>query len=155
MNLSPELKQKLDALKQVYPIGRSALMPALYAVQKEFGYVPLELEAELGAYLGIPKEVVHETSTFYFMFNNQPVGRHLIYLCGNISCWLRGYEPLHEHLEKKLGIREGQTTPDGKFTLAVVECLGLCDLAPVMQVDGVSYGHLTPEKVDQILEGLD
>ena len=155
MNLTPGLKQTLDNLKQAHPLGRSVLMPALYAVQKEFGHVPPEIEAELAAYLGIPKEVVHETSTFYFMFNNRPVGRHHIYLCGNLSCWLQGFDPLNAHIERKLGIGEGQTTPDGKFTLAVVECLGLCDLAPVMQIDGVTYGHLTPETVDQILDGLE
>jgi NADH-quinone oxidoreductase subunit E len=155
MNLSPELKTALDRLKQAYPLGRSVLMPALYAVQKEFGHIPLELEPELAAHLGIPREVVHETSTFYFMFNNQPVGRHHIYLCGNLSCWLRGFEPLNQHLEKKLGIREGQTTADGKFTLSVVECLGLCDQAPVMLINGVPHGHLTPEKVDQILDSLE
>ena len=155
MNLSPELKSALDNLKQAYPLGRSVLLPALYAVQKEFGHIPPELEPAVADHLGIPVEVVHETSTFYFMFNNRPVGRHHIYLCGNLSCWLRGFEPLNELLEKKLGIRDGQTTPDGKFTLSVVECLGLCDQAPVMQINGVSYGHLTPETVDQILDNLE
>ncbi len=154
MELSEQLKQTLDALKRQFPHGLSVLMPALHAVQAEHGHIPPELEEPLGAYLGIPAEIVHEVSTFYFMFNNRPVGRHHIYICGNLSCWLRGAETLRDHLAARLGIQPGETTPDGRFTLSVVECLGMCDHAPVMLLDGEFHPDLTVERIDHILGGL-
>jgi NADH-quinone oxidoreductase subunit E len=154
MELSEQLKQTLDALKQRFPRGLSVLMPALHAVQAAHGHIPPGLEQPLGRHLGIPEEIVREVSTFYFMFNNRPVGRHHIYICGNISCWLRGYETLRDHLVRRLGVQPGETTPDGRITLSVVECLGMCDHAPVMLLDGEFHPDLTAEKIDQILEGL-
>ncbi len=109
MELSEQLKQTLDALKRQFPHGLSVLMPALHAVQAEHGHIPPELEEPLGAYLGIA-EIVHEVSTFYFMFN-RPVGHHHDPICGNLSCWLRGAETLRDHLAARLGIQPGETTP--------------------------------------------
>ena len=152
MELSETLRIKLTQIRQSYPLGQSALMPALHAVQEEFGHIPADIEPVLGEFFQIAPERVHEATTFYTMFQREPIGKTQICLCGNLSCWLRGYEPLREHLEKKLGISMGQTTPDGKYTLTLVECLGMCDHAPVVQVNGVFHGEMTPQALDQVLE---
>jgi len=155
MELSDDLKNKLDALKNRFPGGRSVLLPALYEVQAAFGHIPLEMERAVADHFDIPAEVVHETVTFYFMFRDRPSGQHQIYLCGNLSCWLRGYDAIREHLERKLGIKTGETTADGRFSLHRVECLGVCDHAPAMQIDGRFYHDLTPERIDAIIDGMD
>lgn len=151
---SEELKARIAGVQRRFPDAQSALLPALHAVQDELGHVPLSCERRVAELLGVPAERVHEAVTFYSLFHDRPVGRHLVDVCGNISCWLRGFETVKEFLERKLGVGDMETTPDGRFTLRVVECLGMCDHAPVMQVDGVFHGDLTPEKVEAILDGL-
>jgi NADH-quinone oxidoreductase E subunit len=155
MELSATLKTRLDEIKRKFPFAFSSVLPAIHAVQEEFGYVPQEIEPAVARYLNIPQERIREVSTFYFMFNNRTVGKYHIYLCSNVSCWLREYEGILTCLEKKLGITAGETTSDGKFTISLVECLGMCDEAPVMQINGTFYGNLTPEKIDEILDNLD
>lgn len=155
MELSSTLKEKFAAIKLAFPEGKSALIPALHALQDELGSIPLEMEIATADYFQIPVENVHEATTFYTMIQRSPVGKNLICVCGNLSCWLRGYEQIRQHLEQKLGIRMGQTTPDGKFTLNLVECLGMCDHAPVIQVNGAFHSGMTPEKIDQFLATLE
>lgn len=155
MDLSDALKIRLDDLKRRFPDGQSVLLPALYEVQAAFGHIPLEAEGALARHFGLPAEMVHEAVRFYTMFRDQPAGKHQIYLCGNLSCWLRGFESLRDHLERRLGVRPGETTPDGRFSLHQVECLGVCDHAPAMQIDGKFYLDLTPERIDEIIAGLD
>jgi NADH-quinone oxidoreductase subunit E len=107
-------------------------------------------------YLRIPAMDVYEVASFYSMFELQPVGRHTIAVCSNISCMLRGADELIEHLQNRLGIRLGESTPDGKFYLKrEEECLAACCGAPMMQVDHVYYENLTPERVDEILDSLE
>ena len=155
MELTDTLKVRFDEIKKKFPTGLSSVLPAIHAVQEEFGHVPQNIEPLIAEHLGIPKERIREVTTFYFMFNNKPVGKYHIYVCGNISCWLRGYENILEHLEKRLNIKAGETTMDGKFTLSAVECLGMCDHAPVIQINGEFYGDLTAEKLDSVLDNLD
>ncbi len=153
--MSENLRKKIEEIKEKFPTGKSPILPLLHAFQDEFGYISLEIEEEIARIVNVSPVYVREVSTFYSMFNNNPVGKYHIQVCGNISCWLRGYEDIVEYIKKKLGIDLGQTTPDGKFTLSRVECLGMCDHAPVMQINGEFYGDLTFEKIDEILDSLE
>ena len=140
-----------------YPQGqqRSAVMACLSIVQQEQGWVSQESEAEIAAYLDMPEIAVHEVTTFYNMYNQQPVGKFKVAVCTNLPCLLRnGYEAL-QHLEKKLGIKVGETTADGMFTLQQCECLGACADAPVMLVnDRNMCSFMDGEKLDQLVDGL-
>ncbi len=155
VEISVNLRKKIDEIKKKFPTGKSPILPLLHAFQDEFGYISVEIEEEIAKIVGVSPVYVREVSTFYSMFNNKPVGKYHIQVCGNISCWLRGYDEIVEYIKKKLGIEIGETTPDGKFTLSRVECLGMCDQAPVMQINGDFYGNLTPEKIDEILDNLE
>ena len=110
----------------------------------------------MAEYLKLPTIAVYEVATFYSMFELKPVGRHSISVCNNISCMLRGGDEILAHIEKKLGIKVGESTPDGKFYLKrEEECLAACAAAPMLQIDHVYYENLTPEKVDRILDSLE
>ncbi len=140
-----------------YPQGqqRSAVMACLSIVQQEQGWVSQESEAEIAAYLDMPEIAVHEVTTFYNMYNQQPVGKFKVAVCTNPPCLLRnGYEAL-QHLEKKLGIKVGETTADGMFTLQQCECLGACADAPVMLVnDRNMCSFMDDQKLDELVDGL-
>ena len=140
-----------------YPQGqqRSAVMACLSIVQQEQGWVSQESEAEIAAYLDMPEIAVHEVTTFYNMYNQQPVGKFKVAVCTNLPCLLRnGYEAL-QHLEKKLGIKVGETTADGMFTLQQCECLGACADAPVMLVnDRNMCSFMDDQKLDEFVDGL-
>ena len=140
-----------------YPQGqqRSAVMACLSIVQQEQGWVSQESEAEIAAYLDMPEIAVHEVTTFYNMYNQQPVGKFKVAVCTNLPCLLRnGYEAL-QHLEKKLGIKVGETTADGLFTLQQCECLGACADAPVMLVnDRNMCSFMDDQKLDELVDGL-
>ena len=140
-----------------YPQGqqRSAVMACLSIVQQEQGWVSQESEAEIAAYLDMPEIAVHEVTTFYNMYNQQPVGKFKVAVCTNLPCLLRnGYEAL-QHLEKKLGIKVGETTADGMFTLQQCECLGACADAPVMLVnDRNMCSFMDDQKLDKLVDGL-
>ena len=140
-----------------YPQGqqRSAVMACLSIVQQEQGWVSQESEAEIAAYLDMPEIAVHEVTTFYNMYNQQPVGKFKVAVCINLPCLLRnGYEAL-QHLEKKLGIKVGETTADGMFTLQQCECLGACADAPVMLVnDRNMCSFMDDQKLDELVDGL-
>ena len=140
-----------------YPQGqqRSAVMACLSIVQQEQGWVSQESEAEIAAYLDMPEIAVHEVTTFYNMYNQQPVGKFKVAVCTNLPCLLRnGYEAL-QHLEKKLGIKVGETTADGMFTLQQCECLAACADAPVMLVnDRNMCSFMDDQKLDELVDGL-
>ena len=140
-----------------YPQGqqRSAVMACLSIVQQEQGWVSQESEAEIAAYLDMPEIAVHEVTTFYNMYNQQPVGKFKVAVCTNLPCLLRnGYEAL-QHLEKKLGIKVGETTADGMFTLQQCECLGACADAPAMLVnDRNMCSFMDDQKLDELVDGL-
>ncbi|KTC81205.1 NADH dehydrogenase I subunit E [Legionella cherrii] len=131
---------------------QSAVMSALRIVQEEHGHLSTELMDAVADYLDMPAIAVYEVASFYTMYELKQVGRHSINVCTNISCMLRDSASVVEHLEKKLGIKLGQTTDDGRFTLRSVECLGACVNAPMMQVDKDYHENLTPESIDKVLE---
>jgi NADH-quinone oxidoreductase subunit E len=156
--LNDHLREEIDDWLRRYPEDQrqSAVLGALRAVQHEHGYLSTEMMDAVAAYIGMPEIAVYEVASFYSMFELKPVGRHTIAVCTNISCMLRGSEGIVEHIEKKLGIRIGESTPDGKFYLKrEEECLAACCGAPMMQVDHVYHEHLTPERVDEILDSLE
>ena len=157
--LSEHARHEIDHWLTKFPPDqkRSAVLAALREVQHEnHGYLTVELMDAVAQYLGLEPIDVYEVATFYSMFETKPVGRHSIAVCTNISCMLRGADEIVSHVEKKLGVRLGESTPDGKFYLKPEEeCLAGCCGAPMMQVDHVYHEHLTPARVDQILDALD
>jgi len=140
-----------------YPEGKhkSALLPLLHLAQAEFdGWLSVETMDYVASLLNIKPIEVYEVASFYSMFNLKPVGKCLIEVCRTSSCWLRGSDEIINHLERKLGIKLGQTSADGMFTLRGVECLGSCGTAPMMMSGAQFYEELTIEKVDQIVDKL-
>ena len=157
--LSSHARAEIDHWVARYPIEQkqSAVLAALREVQHENGgYLTTELMDAVADYLDMPPIAVYEVASFYLMYELKPVGRHSVSVCTNISCMLRGGDAVLAHIERKLGIKLGESTPDGKFYLKrEEECLAACCGAPMMQVDHVYYEHLTPEKVDQVLDSLE
>ena len=157
--LSAHAREEIDRWVARFPQGRqrSAVISALRIVQHENdGFLTRELMDGVAAYLGLEPVQVYEVATFYSMFETDEVGRHHVSVCTNVSCMLRGAEDLLSHVESRLGIRVGESTPDGRiFLKKEEECLAACCGAPMMMVDHVYHEDLTPEKVDEILEGLD
>jgi NADH-quinone oxidoreductase subunit E len=152
--ISDETKRRCDELVGRYPERRSALIPILHAVQAEVGYLSPQAIQWVAGYLGLSPADVMSVASFYDMLALEPVGRHMIYVCQNLSCSLLGAEKLIRHLEDRLGIRMGETTPDGLITLKRMECLASCGTAPAIQVDGIYYERMTPQKLDELLEKL-
>ena len=132
--------------------SRSALIPLLMLVQRERGWIDNPGVNFLAKFLNLEVTDVWETATFYSMFNLRPVGRHHIQICKTLSCKIMGEPDITEHICSKLGIHPGETTEDGKFTVTMVECLGSCGTAPMMQIGFDYHEDLTVEKVDQILD---
>ena len=153
------LREEIDRWVSKFPEGRqrSAVIGALQAAQHENqGYLSAEIMNAVADYLGLPAIQVYEVATFYSMFETEPVGRHCVSVCTNISCMLRGSDEIVSHLEERLGIKLGESTEDGKFYLKKEEeCLAACCGAPMMMVDHVYHENLTSIKVDEILEQLD
>jgi NADH-quinone oxidoreductase subunit E len=147
-------EKKIEELLTHYPVKRSAILPALFIAQEEHGYVTDEDVTYLARRLDMRVNEVEEVVTFYTMFSRRPVGKYKLQVCRTISCLLNGAEQVTEHIGSQLGIKVGQTTPDGKFTLQEVECLGYCDLAPCLQVNFDYHERVTPERVDEIIAGL-
>lgn len=150
------LRERFDALRRQYPpdMSPSLVLPLLHCVQEEKGYLTEGDALSVAEYLGVPAVQVVEVMRWYSMFRQAPRGRHVIKMCRNISCALRGAEDLIEHLRARLGIEVGETTPDGRFTLETVECLASCGTAPAMQVNDTYHERLDRTRLDAILEGL-
>lgn len=155
--LSPESIAKIDRELVKYPADqrRSAVMSALRIVQDERGWLTKESISEVAEYLGIPEIAALEVATFYNMYDLEPVGKYKLTVCTNISCMLRDADGVVEHLEHRLGIHCGETTPDGKFTLREGECMGCCGGAPLLHINNSDMREfLTNEKLDAMLEEL-
>lgn len=157
--LSEDVRSEIDRWTARFPDDRkrSAVIAALHAVQHENdGYLTAELMNSVAEYLGLPTIQVYEIATFYSMFQTKPVGRHDVAICTNIACMLRGADEIVAHAEKKLGIKVGESTADGRiFLKQEEECLAACCGAPMMMVDHKYHENLTTDKVDEILDGLD
>jgi NADH-quinone oxidoreductase subunit E len=156
--LNEHTRAEIDHWVAKFPPGRqrSATIAALRAAQEQnHGYLTPELMNAVAEYLHLPPIQVYEVASFYSMFELHPCGRHHVSICTNISCMLRGAEDLVAHAERRLGIRLGQSTPDGRILLKKEEeCLAACTGAPMLMVDHVFHEHLTPEKLDRVLDEL-
>jgi NADH-quinone oxidoreductase subunit E len=157
--LTPEVLAQFDALRTQYPpeMKSSLVLPLLHCLQTAKGpggYLGEADAATIAAYIGIPTMQVMEALTWYTMFHKQPTGRHVVKVCRNIACALRGAEQLLGHVQTTLGIKAGETTADGKYTLLAVECLASCGTAPAMQVNDTYYENLDAAQADAILRSL-
>ena len=157
--LSPHVREEIDRWVDKFPSGRqrSAVIAALHAAQHENkGYLTREIMDAVAQYLDLPPVQVYEVATFYSMFETKPVGRHSVSVCTNLSCMLCGGEAILKLIENKLGIKVGESTEDGRIYLKKEEeCLAACTGAPMMMVDHRYYENLTPDRVDEILDGLE
>ena len=153
MTLSPSTRTEILRHKERYPRARSAVLPSLWALQHEAGHVTVEGMREVADLLGLAPSEVQAVSTFYSMYFQKPPGRHSLLVCVNVACALRGADETAAYIERKLGCPPGSTSADGAFTWdATIECLGGCGYAPMMQIDHHFHEHLTPDRIDSILE---
>lgn len=150
--LSEEERQEIEEELSHYDYKRAACIEALKIVQRHRGWVSDESLHDLAPILDMSPDELDNVATFYNLIYRQPVGEHVILLCDSVSCWLMGYDQILARLKERLGVGLGETTPDDKFTLLPMVCLGTCDHAPAMMIDEELYRDLDPEKVDQILE---
>jgi len=153
--LSPALRARIEAEMRRYPQPRGALLPALHLAQAEHGHVSRELASALAELFGLRPVEVLEVVSFYNLFYDRPQGRHHVYVCTNLPCSLRGARSLLRGLEAHLGVRAGQTTPDGRITLGHEECLGACAYAPMMRIDETYHENLDLEEAKRILDELE
>jgi NADH-quinone oxidoreductase subunit E len=154
MILTAESVARIKEKAARYPTRKSAILPAITVAYRQVGHLNPDLYREISQIIGVPHVEIAEAASFYTMFPKEPVGKYLIQVCHNISCSLLGADSLIKYLEERLGIRKGETTADGLFTLVSVECLGSCATAPMMQINQDYYENLTREKVDRIIEEL-
>ena len=152
---SPEVEAEIDRHLAKYPSKRSAILPLMFIVQRERGYLDPPGVAYLANRLSLRITDIWEVATFYSMLQTKPTGRYHIQVCKTLSCKIMGEGKITEHVSKKLGIKPGETTPDGKFSLSLVECLGSCGTAPMFQINFDYHEKLTTDKVDQILDALE
>lgn len=152
--LSAQARQAIEAMKATYETSQSAVIPALHAAQDDQGWLSEETQREVAEILGLTEQTVRGVVTFYTMFYQRPVGRHVLQVCRNLSCCVKGGHRLQKQIEEKLGIQEGETTTDGRFTLFSVECLGSCGSAPVLMVNDAYHENLTAQDVDRLLTEL-
>src|SRR5947209_17385551 len=153
--ISEQAKQRMRDIAARYPVARSAVMPALYIAQQEEGYITQDGLQAVAEAIGLTVDDVESVSTFYTMYYQQQPGKKVIKVCTSISCYLRNCDTLVEHLEKRLGIKRGETTPDGNYTLMTVECLASCTTAPVLQVNDEFVENVTLEQADALIDELD
>lgn len=156
--LTSQTRAEIDHWLKKFPADKkqSAVLAALTIVQKQNGgFLTTPLMNAVAAYLGMPNIAVYEVATFYSMYELKPVGKHKISVCTNVSCQLCGCEAIVDYFEQKLGIKLGETTADGKFTLKSVECLAACQGAPMCQIGDDYHENLTPQKIDALLAGLE
>jgi NADH-quinone oxidoreductase subunit E len=152
--LTPERDRELAEILTRYPTKMAACIPALHLCQDQHGWVSDEVVAFVANRLDLPLAHVKGVVTFYTLFNQQPVGKHQVWVCRTLPCALRGAGEVLEHCEKRLGIKPGETTSDGTITLRTAECLASCGTAPMMQVDKTYHENLTLPQVDAILDRL-
>jgi len=150
--LMAEERQEIEAELAHYPTKQSVCIDAMQIIQRHRGWVSDESLKDLAEFLGMSVEDLDGVATFYNLIFRKPVGRHVVMVCDSVSCWIMGYERVRDQMSKRLGIKMGETTSDGRFTLLPIVCLGTCDHAPAMMVDGDLHRDLDPQKLDGILE---
>lgn len=153
-SFSPEREVRIRTLLGRYPEKRAACLPILFLAQEELGYIGMEAEELVARTLDLPLAEVHGVATFYSMFRRRPLGKFHIQVCTNVSCQLCGSREVLQHVERRLGISVGGTTPDGLFSLSEVECLAHCGTAPALQVNDEVCELASPDRVDELLEQL-
>ncbi|MCK4579099.1 MAG: NADH-quinone oxidoreductase subunit NuoE [Candidatus Marinimicrobia bacterium] len=153
-SFTTDRKKRFKALLQSYPDKRSVALPALHLAQEQEGYLTRETIEALAHMLELAPADLMDTVSFYTMFRTRPTGKYLLQTCSTLACSLNGADQLTDHLQEKLHIKVGETTPDGKFTLLKVECLGSCGTAPVLRINDDYHEKLTLGKVDRILAKL-
>lgn len=153
--IGEETQARLREIVARYPSARSAMLPCLHLVQEEQGYITPEGILAVAAAIGVKPDEVESVVTFYSMYTQEPKGRYLIKVCTSISCYLRGCDDVLAHLEERLGIRKGETTSDGRYTLEAVECLAACGMAPVLQVNGRFVENVTDSDASALIGYLD
>lgn len=149
--LSEAERSEIEAAMAHYPERRAASIEALKVVQRHRGFVSDEALADIAALLGISVDELDGVATFYNLIFRKPVGDHVIFVCDSVSCWLLGYEALRDALSGRLDIGFAETTPDGRFTLLPIVCLGACEGAPALMVDSDLYQNVDPKRLDEIL----
>jgi NADH-quinone oxidoreductase E subunit len=154
VEFSPAAKAKFDEILTRYPIKRAAIMPTLWLAQEEFGWLSNEVLEYVAGLLGLSPAFTASVASFYTMYYKRPVGKHHVQVCTNLSCALVGSDRIVDCLRTRLGIEVGQTTPDGRFTLSVVECLASCGTAPMMQINDDYCENLNPERTLEIVDRL-
>ncbi|MCB0420885.1 MAG: NADH-quinone oxidoreductase subunit NuoE [Bdellovibrionales bacterium] len=155
MEFSSQLKEFIKKELVRYEVKRSAIIPCLFAVQKEQGWVSPEAITVLSKEMELPETWITEVTSFYTMFNRKPVGKYHVQVCCNISCSMAGGRELAAHLEKNLSAKAGEVSPDGRYTVSRVECLGACGTAPMMQVNDEYYENLTLESAEKLLREME
>ncbi len=153
-SFSPEVEAEINGHLAKYPVKRSAILPLMFIVQRERGYLDPPGILYLANRLALRITDIWEVATFYSMIQTEPVGKYHIQICKTLSCKILGEPKITEHVCNKLGIKPGETTSDGRFTVSLVECLGSCGTAPMFQINFDYHENLTPEKVDEILASL-
>jgi NADH-quinone oxidoreductase E subunit len=152
--LSAAASKQIDELIRRYPKKEAALLPVLHIIQREKGYISPEAEEWAATALGVPALQIREVLSFYTMLRRKPGGKYVIQVCRNISCFLAGSDEIVESFESRLGVKTGETTADGKFTLETVECLGNCDHAPCLTINDEDHGPVSKDQIDGILKRL-
>src|SRR5215469_1276652 len=153
--ISEQARQRMRNLAARYPVARSAVMPALYIAQQEVGYITQEALQAVAEAIGMTVDDVESIATFYTMYYQQPPGKKIIKICTSISCYLRDCDALVSHFEQRLGIKRGETTTDGNYTLMTTECLASCGTAPVLQVNNEFVENVTLEMADALIDEWD
>lgn len=148
------MEERLDAILSSYKGQREELIPILQHVQEELGYLPEEVMLEIAQFTGVPEAQVYAVATFYAQFRFTPIGKYHIMACRGTACHVRGAPRILEELKKRLGIKEGETSTDMRFSLETVACIGACGLAPNIRINKDTYGHLTVKKVSKILSHI-
>jgi NADH-quinone oxidoreductase E subunit len=154
VEFSSEALERFKTTLAKYPEKEAALLPTLWIAQEEFGYLSFEVMEYVAKLLTLPPSKVYSVASFYTMFKKEPTGKYLIQICRTLPCQLRGAEEVTSYIGQKLGISKGETTPDNKFTIMEVECLGSCGTAPMMQVNNDYCEKLTKTRINQILDSL-
>jgi len=150
--LTEEERREIEGEMAHYPTKQAVCIDAMKIVQRHRGWVSDDALQDISGLLGIPATDLDSVATFYNLIFRRPVGRHVIYVCDSVSCWIMGADCQLRHLRERLGVSPGETTPDGRFTLLPIVCLGACEQAPVMMVDDDLHTELEPARIDQLLQ---